>query len=371
MAGSRECWFLGPKIYGDGFTLTAAESLTLTTADPRNRECVFDLIGGEEINTSPVQGGIRSAINFVQRSLAEAEQWPALMKIVRERVKPERDKANEATADGAHRKRYWWQYAHPRPELFAALAGKRRCLVNSQVSKHLVFAFQPTTRVFTHTLYVLPLEASSSFATLQSRVHEPWARLLSSSLEDRLRYSASDCFETFPFPQSDPRAVLPGLEDIGQRLYDVRAQYMVDENVGLTITYNRLKDPACTDARILALRSLHEEMDRQVLAAYADGDPEGRWRDLEVPPFCPLNDADRALLETFGDAVIDRLFVLNAKRAEEETRAGLGAPTAKSKQAKPGAPPAPRPPKKPAKPRAKKAPPEQLAMTPPDRDADS
>ena len=209
LTGSRECWFLGPKIYGEGFTLTGTEREALTAMAPESSECIFDLIGGEEINTSPVQGGIRSAINFLQRSLLEAERWPALMKIVRERVKPERDKANEATADGAHRKRYWWQYAQPRPELFAALAGKSRCLVNSQVSKHLVFAFQPTTRVFTHTLYVFPFEAASAFATLQSRVHEPWARLLSSSMRNDLRYSASDCFETFPFPRPDPHAIVP------------------------------------------------------------------------------------------------------------------------------------------------------------------
>jgi len=138
-------------------------------------------------------------------------------------------------------------------------------------------------------------------------------------------YCASDAFATFPFPQPEPRTVIPGLEDIGQRLYDLRAKYMVDENVGLTITYNRLKDPACIATRILELRALHEEMDRAVLAAYAEGDPEGRWLEVAVPPYCPLNDADKLAIEAFGDAVIDRLFVLNAKRAKEEAVLGLGA----------------------------------------------
>ena len=31
-----------------------------------------------------------------------------------------------------------------------------------------------------------------------------------------LRYSASECFNTFPFPQPDPRTVLPDLEAIGE-----------------------------------------------------------------------------------------------------------------------------------------------------------
>ena len=136
-------------------------------------------------------------------------------------------------------------------------------------------------------------------------------------MKNDLNYSASDCFETFPFPKPDPRTVILALEDIGRRLYDFRAKYMVDENVGLTITYNRLKDPACEDARILELRGLHEETDRQVLAAYG-------WSDIEVPPFCPMSEGDRKRIEMFEDDVVDRLFVLNGRRAEEERIRGLG-----------------------------------------------
>ncbi len=83
-----------------------------------------------------------------------------------------------------------------------------------------------------------------------------------------LRYAASDCFETFPFPQPDPRGVIDELEALSQQLYAARAKYMVDTEQGLTKTYNALKDPHCADARILALRELHEAMDRAVLRAY-------------------------------------------------------------------------------------------------------
>jgi hypothetical protein len=132
-----------------------------------------------------------------------------------------------------------------------------------------------------------------------------------------LRYAPTDCFETFPFPKPDPRTVLPELESIGERLYTARAQLMVDTNQGLTKTYNALKDPACDDPRILELRRLHEEMDRAVLAAYG-------WGDVAVPPYCPLTDEDREALQAFEDEVIDRLYVLNAERAREEQRLGLG-----------------------------------------------
>ena len=199
-----------------------------------------------------------------------------------------------------------------------ALADFSRCLVTARVTKHLCFSFQPTDRVLNEKLYVFPLPAFTAFAILQSCVHGPWTWLLSSTMKSDLNYSASDCFETFPFPQPDPRTVIPALEEIGQRLYDVRAAYMVETQQGLTQTYNRLKDPACIDAPILALRRLHEEMDRAVLDAYG-------WSDLTVPPFCPMSAEEHKALEAFQDAVIDRLFVLNAQRAEEERAAGMGA----------------------------------------------
>ena len=99
---------------------------------------------------------------------------------------------------------------------------------------------------------------------------------------------------------------------------------MVDRQVGLTITYNRLKDPDWNEPEILELRRLHEEMDRAVLDAYG-------WADISVPPYCPVSDADKQALSRFEDEVIDRLFLLNAKRAEEEKLRGLASAGAKQK----------------------------------------
>ena len=63
---------------------------------------------------------------------------------------------------------------------------------------------------------------------------------------------------------------------------------MTDEQVGLTARYNQLHDRDSTDARILELRALHEETDREVLVAYAEADPEA-WLQVDVPPFCPTS----------------------------------------------------------------------------------
>jgi hypothetical protein len=315
--------FVGSYVLGMGFTLTPEARDALVASDKRNAERIFPYLGGQEVNTSLSQNFDRYVISFGTMSEDEAGRWPDLLGIVRREVKPERDKLRN-NSDGIRRKTYWWQFGRWTPALYAAIAPLKRCLVCAIVSKHLMFSFQPTDRIFSHKLYVFPFERTTQFAILQSRIHAPWAWLLSSTMRNAgINYSASDCFETFPFPAPDPRTVHPALDSVGERLYAARASYMVDENVGLTITYNRLKDPANTEPRILELRHLHEEMDRTVIAAYAENDPEGKWDEVAVPPFCPMNAEDEAALKAFEAAVIDRLFALNAKRAKEEEALGL------------------------------------------------
>jgi hypothetical protein len=146
-------------------------------------------------------------------------------------------------------------------------------------------------------------------------------------MKDDLRYTPSDCFETFPFPpdwQSDP-----ALEAAGQTYYDFRAALMVRNHEGLTKTYNRFHDPNERDPDVLRLRELHAAMDRAVLDAYG-------WTD--VPTECDFFLDYEIDEETWGtkkkpyryrwpdavrDEVLARLLDLNQKRYQEEVAAGL------------------------------------------------
>jgi hypothetical protein len=125
-------------------------------------------------------------------------------------------------------------------------------------------------------------------------------------LEDRLRYTPSDCFETFAFP-SNWRA-RPALE------------------VGLTKTYNRFHNFDVTAADIQRLRELHAAMDRAVLEAYG-------WRDLAAraaPIFLDETNEDDHTYQgrlfwpsDFREEVLARLLALNVERHTEEVRLGI------------------------------------------------
>ena len=198
----------GCIVQGIGFVLEPVEREALVAVQPINAERLFPYIGGEEVNSNPDQSYDRYIIHFGAMSLEEASNWPDLLAIVQDRVRPSREQLKDNVI-GLRQKQYWWRFWADRPELYRDLAHLKRCLVTSRVSKHLCFSFQPIDRIFSDRLYVFVAEDWSFYAVLQTRMHEHWARLLSSTLEDRLNYSASDCFETFPFPHPDPEPSSP------------------------------------------------------------------------------------------------------------------------------------------------------------------
>ena len=151
---------------------------------------------------------------------------------------------------------------------------------------------------------------------------------------DRLRYTPSDCFETFPFPNRwDTNG---SLEAAGRSYYEYRAALMVENDEGMTKTCNRFNDIYETDPRIVELRELHAAMDRVVLDAYGWGDiataseflhdheiDEATWGRKKKP--YRYRWADRA-----RDEVLARRLALNAERAANE--AGRSAPDARPRR---------------------------------------
>ncbi|MFY2562605.1 DNA methyltransferase [Corallococcus terminator] len=296
--------FQGCIVLGMGFVLSPEQRSTLVSKSSKNAERIFRYVGGEELNSDPSPELERHVINFGQMELKEAELWPDLLHIVEDLVRPERIKLKD-NADGKRRKKYWWQYGRYTPALFEALHPITRCLAISIVSKHLMFRWMPSTHVFSHKAQVFPVTLDRYLALLQSRIHDSWTRLLSSTMRVDLNYSASDCFETFPFPAASAFAAL---DAIGKRFDFERSQYMQAYNIGLTTTYNRLKDKSVTDTATQRLRDLHVAVDQAVLDAYG-------WKDIQAPLYCG---ATPKQLEAFEDEVLDRLFDLNAQRAHEE-----------------------------------------------------
>jgi len=354
--------FIGSYVLGMGFTFDDTDTKGVATPlavmeqliekDHRNAQRIFPFIGGEEVNDDPTHSHHRYVINFedwplrrddlgarcstadeerrkewLQRGVVPldyggpvAADFKDLLDIVERKVKPER-----LAQKDAYGQRFWWRFLRTRPELKHAIVGFERVLVLSIVTKHLGFVFLPAGLVFSHRLQVVATESWAFFAVVQSSVHELWARFFSSTLEDRINYSPSDCFVTFPFPEE--HETLTTLHQAGARLYEFRAGLLVKNNEGLTATYNRFHDPEEDNPDILRLRELHAAMNRAVLDAYG-------WTDIQ--PICEfLLDYEEEDEEDNGprhrkkpwryrwpdeirDEILARLLDLNRQRALEE-----------------------------------------------------
>ena len=255
-----------------------------------------------------------------------AADWPDLLAIVEDRVKPQRDALPQKNSINRDATKYWWRFLAYRRGLHATIADLSQVLAISRYGQNAAFTFLSAESVHSDSIIVFPFDTHAAFCALQSRPHEIWARFFGSSMKDDLRYTPSDCFETFPFPRG--WETHPTLAAARGAYHDCRAALMVENGEGMTRTCNRFPDPDESDPRIAELRELHAAMYRAVLDAYG-------WHD--VPTGCDFlldHEIDEAAWgrkkkpyryrwpDPTRDEVLARLLALNADRAAAEARTG-------------------------------------------------
>ena len=285
---NRDSVFQGSIFLGDGFLLTQAEADRLRASDVRNAEVIMPIINGKELNNNPDQAPGRSIINFRDWPIERAQEYIEPFSIVNEKVKPCRAKQNRK-----RNREVWWIYAEHRPGLTRAIRHLPRCFAAAATTKHLNFSAMPTSQIFANTLYVFTTDRWDLFSVVQSTLHEVWARKYSGSLKQDLRYSPSNCFDTFAFPSGLWKTADPGLAETGERYHVHRKELMQSLRLGLTKTYNLFhardlspkmvgqvsKKDADTAAAgfeaLFELRRLHVALDIAVRDAYG-------WQDLDL-----------------------------------------------------------------------------------------
>ena len=266
----------------------------------------------------------------------------------------------------------WWQFERPRLEVYRGLVGQHCCFLAAATTKYLNFSASLINRVFLNTTYIFATDRWDHYAVVQSTIHEVWARKYSGALETRLRYSPSDCFETFAFPAGQWQQPNPDLAAIGERYHEHRRELMLRLWLGLTDIYNLFHAPDLdaridklflkrdansgwqaaenvppehratagsltqTQARdgILQLRALHRQLDQIVLTAYGwheqgpDGPSIDLAHDFQQVETLPENDRTRFTITPAARRdLLTRLLKLNHQRAAEEA---ANAPTAKA-----------------------------------------
>lgn len=306
---NKNICFIGDYLRGEGFILESEEAQTLLRENSQNKNCIFPVLNGDNINQNPQQKSTRYVICFHDFSKENAKQYPTLFHIVEERVKPERDLVTEVSD-----REKWWLFARYRGEMRRAIKNKKLVFVRALTSElHMLVAISKDN-IFTHAIAVFAFDDFFNFSIIQSIIHETWLRKTSSTLRTDTRYIPSDCFDTFPFPQSATKIQIQSTEKAGNDYHKYRCQIMLNRQIGLTPTYNLFNDPSCTDADIQQLRNLHAAMDNAVLACYG-------WHDIILSHNFYQNQRGQTRFTISPEArieLLNRLLELNLAIAEQE-----------------------------------------------------
>jgi hypothetical protein len=219
---------------------------------------VHPFLNGNDILTSPYQAPSRHVIDFGSLPLEEASRFEAAISIVRDRVKPVRERNHRENY-----RRYWWRFGEVRPGMRRAVNGLARFASSNRVGKRLILSWSEAGTVPSDQVVVYGFDDDYSMGVLTSRAHVAWAWARSSTLETRLRYTPSSVFETFPFPDPVSETQREGVAEASRRLLARRSEICLAEGIGLTKLYNQVDDGAWTD-----LAALHRDLDAAVAAAY-------------------------------------------------------------------------------------------------------
>jgi hypothetical protein len=274
LAANRRQAFQGPIPAGDGFILSPEEAeAVLARTDVDYRLVVRPYLIGDDIANDPKQHPRRYAIDFAFMALEEASRYPAAMEIVRSRVRPVR----EQNRDRGFREK-WWRFGRPRGEMREALAPLSRYIAGIRIGKRIHLCWCKPWTCPSDLTNVFAFDSDYAMGILSSRIHQEWARAQSSTLEDRIRYTPTSAFETYPWPASPPPVEHKEVERLAAQLIERRQAICVDREIGLTTLYNEIDEGAYAE-----VRRLHEQLDQAVAAAYgwpasaaADSDESNR-----------------------------------------------------------------------------------------------
>ena len=354
--------YQGTLVLGMWFVLTDEEVLELININKSNTDVICPYLSGEDLNSNSNQKPSRWVINFYDWPLSRSDKatWDQSSEsekrllIKKGIVQPDynghvakdyecvlnvlKAKLLAENPDGLSNleRPYWWQFWRPRAELYhsigrGALYNKHPLCWNldsslstsvSMITLHTKY-FTPfpveNSCVASHAIAVFCIKDRRIITLLSSSQMQYWVQSKGSSIGQGLRFTPSDCYETFPFPLSP----LPQLESLGEQFDEHRRKIMLARNIGLTSLYNLFHNPSETDAEFEEMRRLQREIDIAVRDSYG-------WQDIDLEHgfhevgYLSANDNIRyTISEPARIEILKRLSALNRQRWEEEEKAGL------------------------------------------------
>jgi hypothetical protein len=179
------------------------------------------------------------------------------MAIVRQRVKPERDRHPKR-----REREEWWKLSRTVRDLFEAVQPLPRFIACPATSKRIAMVWCESGWCPGNATSVFAFDDDYAFGLLSSSVHTRWATRHSTKLETRPRYTVNS-FATYPWPQPPSPPAQDEIAGLGRLVNTERGRICAERQIGLTTLYNAVEQGAH-----VPLRHLHEALDEAVATAY-------------------------------------------------------------------------------------------------------
>jgi hypothetical protein len=253
--------FLGVQPNSKNFYVSPEIGNAWISEAPIHQEVIKPFVTADDLTDRPPGDCKRWIIDFADRSIEEIERYFLAFDQAKRLVKPERANNREQVL-----REKWWRFKRTNIDMRNAMAETVSCIcfpchskwVTPQAIKSNSLPGNSTTVVASDDCYL--------FGVLTSSAHRIWIDAKKSTLEDRIRYTPTTCFETFPFPQQITAQQADAIRQQMIELNDYRNAWMVENQKGITELYNRYFDEPASK-----LRKLHDALDALVLKAYGWG----------------------------------------------------------------------------------------------------
>jgi hypothetical protein len=259
----------------------------------------------------------RWIIDFGQNDIFYAHKFKRAFQRVKEKVmndvvahaEEEKRATGKTTTRWTRVAERWWQFRDYQPGTMAAIAGVKRYIAISRVTKRPIFDFVSSKIHPDNALVVFPMQDDYSFGILQGDLHFEWFKARCSTLEGRYRYTSATVFDTFAWPQAPTKKQIKDVAAAAVALRKLRREIMAQLDYSLRDLYRTLDEPGANP-----LRDAHARLDAAVRAAYGmpeKADPLAFLLDLNLalaarekkgepitPPGLPLPAAEHAAFIT-------------------------------------------------------------------------
>lgn len=305
----------GVSLHGAGFIISPAESamLGLGHRDGLERH-IRPYRNGRDLMARSRQQLIIDL--FGLNEVEVRQSYPEIYQRLLTTVKIDRDRQaiKSPTADALAYAQKWWIFGKPRTGLRPALENLTRYVVTVETAKHRVFQFLDADILPDNMLMCVAIEEPYFLGLLSSRVHLEWTYvncglLGVASFEQGHRYTKTNIFDPFPFPNATPeqRTIIGDLaEELDATRKDVLAEH--------------------TDLTLTGLYNLRDKLRRNTPFTDVEQDQRRRGR---VDIIAELHDRiDDAVADAYGwprdltdEQIVTRLVALNAERQPRNRRA--------------------------------------------------